>query len=82
MGGGTPQEFSHEHGVGNVPDGSRHMGRGNPPQKVEIFHKISGPKIVKTRVPECPQSTNLNQNEAQDQGINLGGPLGAQDPPK
>ena len=52
------------------------------PEKVKISRNISGKKMIKTRVPECPQCTKLNQNDPQDQGISLGGPLGAQDPPK
>ena len=67
------------HGGGNVPDGPDTWV--NPPKNSKL-RKISGEKIVKTRVPECPQCINLNQNDPQDQGINFGGPLGAQDPLK
>ena len=81
MGGGTPPEFRHDHGGGTSKTGPDTWG-GNPPEKLKIFRKISGQKMIKTRVPECPQSTKLNQNDPQDQGISLGGPLGAQDPPK
>ena len=81
MGLGTHHQITPLDGVGDPPYKTSRMGGGTP-QKSQYFPENFRKQIVKTRVPECPQCTKLNQNGPQDQGINLKGPLGAQDPLK
>ena len=82
MGLGTPHQITPLDGVGDPPPIKLHEWGVVPPRKSQNFPENFRKKIVKTRVPECPQCTKLNQNDPQDQGINLRGPLGAQDPLK
>ena len=56
-----------------------YSGGGAPPQKSKFSGTLPEQKIVKTRVPQCPQCTKLNQNGALDQGNNLGGSPGPQE---
>ena len=69
MGWETPPKKLHEWGV-VLPRKSH-----NFPENFKNSEK----KMVKTRVPQCPQCTKLNQNGALDQGNNLGGSPGPQE---
>ena len=81
MGLGTPHQITPLDGLGDPPCKTPRMGCGTPPKNSQFSRKFRK-NIVKTKVQECPQCTKLNQNDPQDQGINLGGPLVAQDPLK